>query len=449
MSSIVKQVSPWGLALAASLVAFGADAKVKKEGTWPSNEKPVSIKVDASRPEALRKLADAAGWSLVLPAGVKDDAEKIDLQIKDESPDAVLEAILDGGDFVAKRSGKMVTIARAGTPDASVDPDESTKPSGLPIKVDTRPLQDSGASGAAIDTSTRVDAERGDDRTVMGGNLRVEKGETVHDVAVFGGSVDVFGTVSGNLVVTGGSARVHEGAVIKGDATAVGGHLSLESGARVEGDVGVVGGWLERAEGAIVKGRVVDGASKGRVNVSVDDKGHVKSEVSADRPRERGFFGNVADKLGSALRNAALLFVFGVVVLALGGQRVENMRVEAARAPMKSLALGIVGVIGAAVTAALLCITVIGIPVAAIGALVGIIATYASIVAVLTTAGAAFLRHRTQNPYVHLAAACVVFFLVGLVPYVGSIFIALVTLIGIGTLVSTRLGGLASKKPQA
>lgn len=448
MSSIKRAV--WGLALATTFLALSADAKVKKEGAWPDGEKPVSIKVDATRPEALRKLADAAGWNLVLPAAVKDDAEKVEVQVKDESPQAVLEAILDHGDFVAKRSGKLVTIARADAPKADAakadaDKADADKADAAAAKDDADKAADTAkpdASGAADSGAirlTRALSARGEDRTVMGGNLRVEKGETVHDVAVFGGTVDVLGTVTGNLVVTGGTARVHDGAVIEGDATAVGGHLALEKGSEVEGDVGVVGGWLERAEGAKVHGRVVDGANKGKVNVHVDDKGHVKSEVR-EESRSRGFF----DKLGSAIRNAALFFVFGVVILALGGQRVENLRVEAARAPMKSFALGVLGTIGFAVTAVLLSITVIGIPLVAVAAIAAVIGVYAAIVSVLTTAGAAVLRHRTQNPYVHLAAGCAAFFLLGLVPYVGTAFIVIVTLIGVGTLVSTRMG--AGKK---
>ncbi len=446
MNVSIKRAA-WGLALATSFLALSADAKVKKEGAWPDGEKPVSIKVDATRPEALRKLADAAGWNLVLPAAVKDDAEKVEVQVKDESPQAVLEAILDHGDFVAKRSGKLVTIARADAPKADADKADAAKDDADKDHADDAKAADTGkpdASGAADSGAirlTRALSARGEDRTVMGGNLRVEKGETVHDVAVFGGTVDVLGTVTGNLVVTGGTARVHDGAVVEGDATAVGGHLALEKGSEVEGDVGVVGGWLERAEGAKVHGRVVDGANKGKVNVSVDDKGHVKSEVR-EESRTRGFF----DKLGSAIRNAALFFVFGVVILALGGQRIETLRIEAARAPMKSFALGVLGTIGFAVTAVLLSITVIGIPLVAVGAIVAVIGVYAAIVSVLTTAGAAVLRHRTQNPYVHLAAGCAAFFLLGLVPYVGTAFIVIVTLIGVGTLVSTRMGAGPKKK---
>jgi hypothetical protein len=443
MNSSLKHLLPWGFALAASLFAVSADARVKKEGAWPTEEKPVSVKIDGTRPEALRKLADAAGWSLVLPADVKDDSEKIEVVVRDESPQVVLEAILEHGDFVAKRTGKLVTVRHDdGKADAT---DAATDATAAPATASSTATSD--APDAASERPRRARDKRGDDRTVMGGNLRIEKDEVVDDVAVLGGAIDVYGTVTGNLAVTGGTARVHEGAVIEGDATAIGGLLVIEKGAEVQGDVGVVGGKLERQPGAIVGGKIVDGAGSGDVSVKVD-KGQVKTEVTPApaKPRGRERLSSSVDRAGASLRNTALLFVFGVIVLALGGSRVESLRVEVARAPMRSLALGILGSIGAAVALALLCITVIGIPLAAIALVIGVVATYASVVCVLTTAGGAVLRHKTDNPYVHLAAGCVAFFLLGLLPYVGNIVTAIVVLIGIGTLVSTRMGGLVRKR---
>src|ERR1700712_3020666 len=49
--------------------AGSANATVRKEGTWPENEKPVSLDVsEVSRQEAVKELADAAGWSVVMPS---------------------------------------------------------------------------------------------------------------------------------------------------------------------------------------------------------------------------------------------------------------------------------------------------------------------------------------------------------------------------------------------
>ena len=67
---------------------------------------------------------------------------------------------------------------------------------------------------------------------------------------------------------------------------------------------------------------------------------------------------------------------------------------------------------------------------------------FARVVAVVTTLGEGLLRHRTQNPYVHLAFGCAILFLIGALPYVGSIAEAFVAFMGIGIIVATRAAGL-------
>jgi hypothetical protein len=75
--------------------------------------------------------------------------------------------------------------------------------------------------------------------------------------------------------------------------------------------------------------------------------------------------------------------------------------------------------------------------------LLGVFSVYASMAAVLTMVGAAVTGHKSTNPYVHLAAGCVLFLLAGLIPYIGGLVTAAVILVAIGTLVTTRLAGLA------
>ena len=77
------------LAAAAALVASVtvtavAGATVKHEGTWPDADKAVTLDVTAlPRTEALRRLADAAGWSLVVHAPPGDPVE---IHVKNTPP---------------------------------------------------------------------------------------------------------------------------------------------------------------------------------------------------------------------------------------------------------------------------------------------------------------------------------------------------------------------------
>jgi len=85
---------------------------------------------------------------------------------------------------------------------------------------------------------------------------------------------------------------------------------------------------------------------------------------------------------------------------------------------------------------------VIGIPVAVVGILVAFLAAFAGVCAVLTAVGGAMLHRWTGNPYLHLAAGCALYLVVGFIPYVGALVTWLIVpAIGIGTIVATRAAG--------
>jgi hypothetical protein len=93
-------------------------------------------------------------------------------------------------------------------------------------------------------------------------------------------------------------------------------------------------------------------------------------------------------------------------------------------------------------------ITIVGIPFAVAGAVLGALATYAGLAEVLTTAGGALLSHRTKSPYLHLALGCVLFLVLGAIPYLGGFLTTLATLMGVGVLVATRAAGVGKDSTQ-
>jgi hypothetical protein len=234
--------------------------------------------------------------------------------------------------------------------------------------------------------------------------------------------------------------KIHPGAHVHGDATAVGGSLTVDDGATVDGDVGVVGGVLHRGEKANIGGD----ERTGRVKVDVDDE----EDEPSDEPAARGWtLSGISREVGEAMTRSALLFVFGAVVLALATRRMDDLQHEIAARPMRSFALGVVGALTGILLLVALTITVIGIPIALIAVLLGMLLTYAGVCAVLTVVGAALLRHKTRNPYIHLAAGCALFLVVGAIPYLGTLAMFAVVLMGMGSVVATRGTGLfASRK---
>jgi hypothetical protein len=442
--------------VALSAAASGA---VRREGVWPGIDKPVSLEARGmTRAQAIQKLAEAAGWSIVVHAPPGDP---VDLHVKGQPASKVLEMLLTDTDYVAQRQGDLISISRdlkgaTSAPAASTANLAVSATPTLPSAPSTaaqatepaEPVESDAAqapTSASSSTADREDDERGEDRVITGGSLRIEKSEIVHDVVMLGGSVEIFGNVTGDVVVTGGSVHLYDSSHVHGDVTALGGSIDVDQGARVDGDVGVVGGALNKADGAEIGGDIKKVGPKGKHNV------HVSLTKPGDKPSlHRGMAGwslsGLASDVGGALTRSALLFVFGAIFLALTTQRMESLQTEVAARPMRSFALGVVGGLAGAVLLTAMSVTLIGIPFALLCAIAGTIAAYVGICAVLSTVGGALLGHRTKNPYLHLALGCGLLLVLGSVPYVGGLLTAIVVLIGIGSVVATRGAGIFPSK---
>lgn len=287
---------------------------------------------------------------------------------------------------------------------------------------------------------------------MVGHSVVIEKDEVVHTLTVAGGSTRVRGIVTGDMAVAGGSVVIEEGARVFGDIAVFGGSVKIAKGARVDGDIATTGGSVKREEGAIVSGEVVEGGKHdhGKIRVSVDDENGVSTHI--EKTREDDHHSSFVEKVhafGQSVSKMALLFVFGCVLLALTTRRMDRLRVEAAARPMRSFAMGILASGAALVSVVVLCVTVIGVPMAIFATVAGVLAVYGAIAAVLTTFGAAVLGHKTQNPYVHLLFGCAALLVTLPIPYLGGLVSAAVTFVAIGTLVATRFGGTSGDKRPA
>ncbi|MBX3202344.1 MAG: hypothetical protein KF894_29720 [Labilithrix sp.] len=463
-----RLLSMLGVATLAFALPFTAGATVKKEGAWPGVETKVSLELDGKPSDGLKRLAKEAGWSLVVTNGVAIDREGADVHVavEDQPADAVLEALFVGHDVVAHRSGTLVTItpapAAGSSPAGTASGTSSAGTAGqadLPAPAAAAspgqadlPAPPAGAPPAAGQTAPPVPTVRGEDRNVIGGSLVIHKDEIVHTVTVAGGSLKIEGTITGDLVVAGGSAKVLRGGRVVGNATVFGGSLKVEKGGRIDGDVGIAGGSLKRDEGAYIGGRIVDDEHGGRVKVTAGEDG-TTTEVTPAAGSGRSRFAEGVHSFGRSMTRMALIFVLGCVLLALLAPRMERVRVEIASRPMRSFALGLVGTllgsIGLTIVLVILCVTLIGIPVALAGVLVLTLAVYGAVASVLTTFGAAVIGHRTQNPYLHLLLGCAALLVASFIPWIGGLVTFTVAMIAIGALLATRAGGLLERGRRA
>ncbi|MBI4705874.1 MAG: polymer-forming cytoskeletal protein [Deltaproteobacteria bacterium] len=415
---ILASLGVLGLGLGAS-VAF---AEVKREGDWPKQEELVTLSVDGQpRAAAIRQLAAKAGWNVVVEL---PDGGSVDLDVRDQDAAKVLELLLADGRYVARRSGSLVGIAP-----------ERDAAAAAPAAAPAAPSAAGPAAGAPPPPEDEPEpAERGEDRMVTGGSTRIERGEVVHDVVVMGGSAEILGRVTGDVAVMGGGAKIRDGARVRGDVSVLGGELTIEDGASVRGDVSVLGGELHRGKKAHVGGDVTD------------QGGRLRFGSGAQGEEEGLTLASLAHDAGGAMTRMALLFVFGAVLFGLATRRMELLQTAAAARPMRAFAWGVLGALVAAVVLVALCVTIIGIPLAFVAALVGAFAAYAGMCGVLAALGAALVRHKSTNPYVHLGVGCVLYLLLSAIPWVGGLITAVLVLVGIGAVVATRGAGLLPER---
>ncbi|MDZ4805337.1 MAG: hypothetical protein SGI90_10795 [Candidatus Eisenbacteria bacterium] len=212
---------------------------------------------------------------------------------------------------------------------AEADPETiivATRKPGKSVKVDL------GKRGI-IDIDT--EGSHGD-KVLMGDDLTVAVGEVVGGDAVsIGGDITVLGKVTGDVVSVGGDVTLGDSSFVGGDAVSVGGSV-------------------DRSESAIVVGKVVE----------VDGPGLGGLMAPWKKPPSEDNFGSRVTGFIQMIIFLLVLFAFAALVLFLARQRIEYASDYLAREPIPSLLLGLVSPVLLFLASILLCITLIGIPVA-------------------------------------------------------------------------------------
>ncbi len=386
---------PFVLLLSVLAAAPGARA-LELEGQWPDEERAVTVSVDHEPASvALRAAAESVG--LGLAATLPEDPE-VTLHVRDASLKDVVEAVLGDAPVVARRTPTMLVIRPVEEPAAAPAPANGAAPPAPPAP----PEPPAPAPGPAAD------------RVTFGEDVVVRAGERVGDVVTMGGDVVVEGEVMGDVVSMGGDVELREGGVVHGELVTMGGEVTVDEGARLHG--GNVGMNVPR-----FRGRIGDR--------DYDDEGHGGGGAVGDWLRKA---------VGSAARHA-LLFLLGVLLLALAPERLGALRVVIARSPVRACASGLLGFVGAVVLTVVLVITILGIPAAIIVALGAFAAVYVGLVAVASVVGAALpVTALRDRPILQLAAGIFVLYLASLVPVIGALAVLFASALGFGAVLLTR-----------
>ena len=305
--------------------------------------------------------------------------------------DAVVDLDADTTSSATRRSGRItrfgddVTIAR----DQSVDGDVSSM--GGDVEVQGR------VKGSV--SSTRGDLTVGQDGRVDG------------DLVSFGGDIEVAGHVTGDVSSTGGD-------------------VTLRSGARIDGDVVCIGGTLTEEDDVHIGGQRVTAAG-------TFDRGS-----RAARHHER----NAGHRLGAHLGFLLFMLLVAWLLTLLAPGRTQAALDRARLEPGVATGFGalllvlmVPGVIAVALVSAVLCITIVGIPLA-IALLLGYFVLLGLLLVWGATVGCALLGERLAARQAAVPPTLVRIAVTGVLALLGAILIGdllhLIPVIGfIGTLV--------------
>ena len=413
----------------------GGARALELEGEWPEQESAVSESVPGEpATEALRAAAESVGLGL---AATLPDNPDVTLHVRDASLRDVVEAVLGDAPVVVRRTESMLIVrpvaahtqgpaGEQGAGDARAPPAGADDRFSVPADV-----QPPAAPGSAPAPPELPQPPSGpvDDRVTFGGDVVVRAGERVGDVLTMGGDAEIEGEVMGDVVTAGGDVEIRAGGSVRGDVVTMGGDIDVLEGAVVHGELATMGGEVTTAEGASVRGDRVGMRFGGGRDWERHDH-----DWAGGSPLARW----LKDAMGSAAKHA-LLFLLGVLLLALAPARLGALQRILVKQPVRSGVSGLLGFVGTVVLVVVLSITIIGIPAAVIVGLGAAAAVYIGLVAISTVLGAALpLGFLKDRPLLQLATGVVVLFLASLVPVLGTIVTILAASAGFGSVLLTR-----------
>lgn len=308
------------------------------------------------------------------------------------------------------------------------------------------------AAGAEVLVDGVVDG----DLIVAGGEVRVS-GEVTQDVRIAGGTVTLNSKVHRNATIAGGDVHLTNSSYVEGSAVMGAGNLLL--GGSIDGDVRIgaghvtlsksIGGNLVVAAPAI---RLTSKASVGKnirywseVEPSIDEGAAVLGTVTRHAVPE--VFKGEEVRRGVAGMKFVAGLVSGVSTVVLGLLLLRIYPVFTAKAvstiqerPWATLGVGGAVLVGTPLVAFLCMASVLGIPIGLMLAAMYMVTLYLGRVFVLLWLGQRLLRRASDSSSTSraLVAGLAVYFILSLLPLVGSLITMLTTVTGLGAILITK-----------
>ena len=309
----------------------------------------------------------------------------------------------------------------------------------------------------------------------VGGTITVAAGETVDGVQAVGGTVVIAGTVTGDVQVAAGTLVIT--GTVAGDVSGAAGSVDIQG--RVGGDVELGAGSFTLGEDAVVEGRLQAGAGSARLAGTVRGDaavgaGSLVLEPTATFEGDLRYDGELTDRGatvgGSLIHDPSLgdgdrrfldgvgdvvfgvygflvSFVLGAVLLLAFPAGTDRVRDRVREDPLMSGLYGLVALVGVPVLLVFVALTIIGIPLAIVGALVFALAAWVASVLGRYAVGSWLLGYvGTENRWAALFVGLLAVALVGLVPVLGGLVEFVVLLLGLGALGAVSLAAFRGRR---
>lgn len=392
--------------------------------------------------EALRKITEAGGLSLVLPPegpGRPGPEATVTANFRAVPVEDALRAVLSQAELTARLDGSMLVVeehdpfARIGR-DVRRTVDQAMREADRELRRAGRDLEDVQDGGR--------------DRESTGEDLTVSAGEVVRDVNVVKGSLLVKGgAVTRDVAVVFGSATLEPGAHSR-EVVAVLGSVKLAGGASAR-QVVAVGGDVEVGPGAVVEQDVISVGGRARVDPEAEVGGSTQSISIPGIPGLVGFTtsrfaGETASPLlrvVEVLVQFALLFVLGLLVISFFPRRLEAVAATMVASPWKSVLAGLLGTVALPVLMLLLIVTIVGILLVPVQILAVAAAGVLGVTALAFHLGRSLpLPEHRRTMVLHLALGTAIFVVLTHIPILGAMIWVATWLLTFGAVLRSRFG---------
>jgi hypothetical protein len=354
------------------------------EGRLPDDSPVVSLAQPRGTVlDALSAIAKQTGWSLVVTAPESATTRPLTIQVSKRPAGEVLDLVLDAGSLRASFADGVLRVRS----------DDTAK-----------------SADSWRERRRERRGRHGSERVVFGRSLTIGADETVDKAVAIGGSVTIAGHVRRDAVAIGGSITLLPGASVGGDSVAIGGAVSVAEGATLEGDNVSLGGAIPTTVGSMTRW-VVGG------------------------PLMFSMF-----RFASRLTRAVLLLVIAVLIAVAFPGALTRIGAYLVDRPGLSALGGVALLLGFVPLCVLLAVTIIGIPLIPVAVML--------LVALFLfgfTVSAAWLGERLpfpqeKTPVKTVALGGVVFVLVGLIPWIGTVALILAAAFSAGATLLSRFG---------